>query len=460
MADVVIKSDTGAKPPIVSSPDNQAERERFLAYFDSYIAMTPVQAAEVEQQKLTDYFTALDKRLTRAGPVEKGGLPKPFSVISFFTPSVLRDYKPKDRYQSGELRSLFTEIAKQTRSIVLSEVMICPESMIHDNELHSREAVEIGGLESTLLSSHTGDWRTYSFGFFDIRHLNPKSNAHDWEKYESAIGVPVLALNDDMLKAVSPYASQALLKPLQDVITLCNHDMMHNMVNTISRGDISRLTEAHFKSELKNFMEHKTGHHDPNHALGFESALVVGHARTWRDLKLSATGEQMENAVEAFYDQLERIAAEMAQDPTLSVDERHKAIDYFGMSIPYALARMVPLDDPLMGYALRRLEGIDPTPEQVLNQETYIDLMRNSKETARTLKNYKLAGTPLAQNEDGPYSYAEVRKLQLVRILPAVTILLSPGRRGSQELEAHNRSDEMDRDIVNIILGHHTGRPV
>ncbi len=454
MADTVIKSDTGRRPPILSAPDNSAERQDFFAYFDEHNRRTPVEVAQAEEQRLSYYFEALDKRLTRGGPVAKGGTPKPFSVTTYLIPPILRDYKPRDVYQPGDLRGIFKNIAAQTRSIVMSEVLICPESTVHDPAWRERPSVHLGGVEPTFLDAHKGDRRSYNFGFFDVRQSSLPEETQ-WHKFSSDIALPVLALNDDMLKAIQPHHPQKLLRPLQDIISLCNHDMMHNMVNTISRGDISRPMEAHFKPEMQHFMEHKTGSHGEADALGFESALVVGHARTWQDLKDTPIGEKMSLAIEDFYDHLHVIAQGMKKDSTLSHEEQQQAIDYFATAVPYALARLVPLHDPLMEQALTRAQHIGPAPLAALSSAPKSE----DRRVAHALRNYRKAGTPLAADETAPQSYSEAKKLQLARILPEIAVLLSPARKGSPEHKAHARSDEMDRDIVNIIVSHTKGTP-
>ncbi len=454
MADTVIKSDTGRRPPILSAADNSAERQAFFAYFDEQTIRTPVEAAQAEEQRLSYYFEALDKRLTRGGPVAKGGTPRPFSVTTYLIPPMLRDYKPRDVYQPGDLRGIFKNIAAQTRSIVMSEVMICPESTVRDPAWRERPHVHLGGVEPTFLEAHKGDSRSYNFGFFDVRQ-NSNPEEAELYKYASDIALPVLALNDDMLKTIAPYQPQKLLRPLQDIIGLCNHDMMHNMVNTISRGDISRPMEAHFKPEMQHFMEHKTGAHGAADVLGFESALIVGHARTWQDLKDTLIGEKMSQAIDDFYDHLHVIAQGMEKDSALSVEEQQQAVDYFATVVPYALARLVPLHDPLMERALTRAEHTDPAPFVALSS------VRKAEDTrvVQALQNYRKAGQPLAADESTPTSYSEAKKLQLARILPEIAVLLSPARKGSPEHKAHARSDEMDRDIVNIIVNHTKGTP-
>lgn len=454
MSDIVIKSDTGRAPPVLTAADNSAERSDFLAYFDEHNGRTPVEVASAEEQRLSYYFEALDKRLTRGGPTAKGGTPKPFSVTTYLIPPVLRDYKPLDVYQSGDLRGIFKNIAAQTRSIVMSEVMICPESALHDADLRERPYVHLGGVEPTFLNGHTGDQRSYNFGFFDVRQDSDAQEAH-WKKYSSDIALPVLALNDDMLKTIQPHQPQKLLRPLQTIITLCNHDMMHNMVNTISRGDISRPMEAHYKPEMRHFMEDKTGPYGVEDALGFEGALIVGHARTWQDLKDTPIGEKMSQAIESFYDHLAVMAGAMEKDPSLSLEDRHQAIDYFATAVPYALARLVPLHDPLMERALARGQEIDPAPQKTLSLAS----TAGHTQIIQAFQNYRKAGSPLAADENAPQSYNEAKKVQIVRILPEIAVLLSPARKGSPEYKAHARSDEMDRDIVNIIVRHTKDAP-
>ena len=448
MADTIIKSDTGRRPPILSAPDNSAERQDFIAYFDEQNVRTPVEAAQAEEQRLSYYFEALDKRLTRGGPVAKGGTPKPFSVTTYLIPPILRDYKPRDVYQSGDLRGIFKNIAAQTRSIVMSEVMICPKSALEDPVLRTRPYVHLGGTESTFLDGYQGDRRAYDFGFFDVRQNSDPAETTE-QKFASDIALPVLALNDDMLQAIQSYQPQKLLRPLQDIITLCNHDMMHNMVNTISRGDISRPMEAHFKPEMRHFMEHKTGSYGAADILGFESALIVGHARTWQDLKDTPIGDKMSQAIEDFYDHLHVIAEGLEKNSPLSREEQQQTIDYFATAAPYALARLVSLHDPLMDKALARAQHIDPSPLTALSATRKIEDPR----VVQALQNYRKAGTPLAADETAPQSYNEAKKLQLARILPEIAVLLSPARKGSPEHKAHARADEMDRDIVNIIVG-------
>lgn len=458
MPDKVIKSDAGRRPPLLSAADNDAERQAFFAYLDEQNARTPVEAAQAEQQRLSYYFEALDKRLTRGGPAAKGGSARPFSVITYLIPPILRDYKPRDVYQSGDLRGIFKEIAAQTRSFVLSEVMICPASIAADPALHARPHVHMGGAEETSLNAYENDRRSYSFGFFDVRHDSLPEEIH-WQKYASDIALPVLFLNDDMLNAIQPYQPQKLLQPLQDIITLCNHDMMHNMVNTISRGDISRPLEAHFKPEMMHFMEHKIGSYGAEDTLGFESALIVGHARTWLDLKDTPIGEKMSQAVDRFYDHLQAMAAGMEKDLSPGLESRRQTLDYFAMAVPYALTRLVSLHDPLMARALQRAERVNSAFNHAPPFSPLPAPKTDDPRFAQTLQNYRKSGTPLAADENNPQTYSEGKKLQLAGMLPGIALLLSPARKGSPEYKAHSRADEMDRDIVNIIIGHAKGSP-
>ncbi len=454
MPDVALKSDAGYLPPVTSSADNPADRQEFFSFFDHYIGQNAPAVAAAEDERLSYYKEALDQRFANALPESKGGAKKPFSLVTFLVPPGFRDHKPHDVYEPGDLKKIFKEITEQTRSIILSEVMICPAGLLQDKELSSRKEIYRGGMATEMLAADKDDKRSYHFGFYEIRQP-ATGNAAQWYKFDSDIALPVLALDDDMLAPVSAQQPHKMLRALQTVLTHCNHDMMHNMINTTTQGDISRPLEVGFKEELKRFMEHKTGRYASDDVLGLESSLLIGHARTWRHLENTPAGESMKQALSTYYDELDRIAAGFSADKNLPAATRHQVVDYFAMAVPFALARLLPLHDPLMDYALTRAEKAEPDLPAVLAQDTMIDLKAHNNKNdkaAKTAQYYRAAGTPLAADEKAPQNYAEVKKLQLTRMLPDITILLAPAPKGSPTYAAHARADEMDRDIANIIL--------
>lgn len=449
---MAFKSDAGFLPPVMISADDPAERAHTLAFFDHYIGQNRLEVAATEQKRLSYYFEALDQRFAAATPESKGGPAKPFSLITFITPPAFRDHKPQDVYEKGALTNIFQRIAQQTRSIILSEVMILPHSFVSDPELFSRKEIYSGGVATTALRADAHDTRGYHFGFYDVRQHASGADTQ-WYKYESDIALPVLALDDNMMKPLAPHNPEPLLRALQSVVTYCNHDMMHNMVNTTTKGDISRLTESRYKQELDLFMEHKTGRFSPDDVLGFESALVIGHARTWQHLKDTAVGDNLKQAITHYYDALTQITTQLKTE-ALDADTQHQIVDYYAMAVPFALARMVPLHDALMDYALARAEQVTPDIARVRAQDHTIDDHDKHSKTAKTVQYYRKAGRPLAADESAPQDYAAIKKLQLARMVPDLTILLAPAPPGSETHKAHARADEMDRDIANIILRH------
>ena len=449
---MALKSDVGYKPPVICSADNPQERQEALAFFDHYIHINAADVAAAEDERLSYYKEALDKRFAQALPENKGGPKKPFSLIRFITPPPLRDFKPRDVYEPGDLKNIFAEITSQTRNIILSEVMILPHSFINDEDIQSRKEIHSGGVETTYLHANAADQRAYHFGFYDVRQNNKGADSQ-WYKYESDIALPVLALDDAMLQPVVAHKPHDMLRALQEVVTLCNHDMMHNMINVVTKGDISRLTETHYKAEMTTFMEDKTGMYGSNDALGIESGLIIGHARTWQHLQDTPAGENLQRAVTRFYDELDRIGHEVETDDTLTQDIRHQVMDYFAMAVPFALVRMLPLQDPLMDYALARAAKTDTGP-QAYESEPGQETSPAEEKTLLTQQYYRKAGMPLAADERAPQSYAEAKKLQLTQMLPDITVLLAPAPKGSPAYKAHARADEMDRDITNIILRH------
>lgn len=452
MTDVMIKTDTGNHAPILPALSDRGRLQDFMNYIQGSIEATHLDVARNEQKRLSYYWEALDKRLTRGGPVEKGGAPKKGSVFTYLTPRILRDYKPVDSYRTGDLHNIFEKIATETRSIILAEVAICPQGLMdnpHIAELTDHDLLRAETAKTTLepSSSHA---LAYRFGFLNILK---KDEGISFVPYKSSITFPVLLLDDDMMGIAAEHQSALLLHHLQTIISLSNHDMIHNMINTESKADISHPMEVSFRGRLKRFMEDKTGCHGENDPLGFESALVVGHARTWAYLRKMPAGRQMDHAIEGFYDELARISQEIQARQSLPLEKQHQVIDYFSMTVPFALARMVPLNDPLMERAFQRMHDIDPAPDLILRQEIDMAALKSHPGASCTLKNYDRAGTPLIETAAGPRSYAEHRKLHLVQMLPETTILLSPASKGTPEYKAHQRADVMDRDIVNIIIG-------
>ena len=103
MTNTVIKSILGITPPVLLDKTGLGS---FLAYLKEHDKKTLPDTAAAEATRLAPYFAAMDQRLARAAPVEKGGTQER-SILTYILPRAILPYKPIDRYRPGTLKSIF-----------------------------------------------------------------------------------------------------------------------------------------------------------------------------------------------------------------------------------------------------------------------------------------------------------------------------------------------------------------
>ena len=134
MTNTVIKSILGITPPVLLDKTGLGS---FLAYLKEHDKKTLPDTAAAEATRLAPYFAAMDQRLARAAPVEKGGTQER-SILTYILPRAILPYKPIDRYRPGTLKSIFENVAPMSQNIILSQMSVIPDSYLNSRAVTKR----------------------------------------------------------------------------------------------------------------------------------------------------------------------------------------------------------------------------------------------------------------------------------------------------------------------------------
>ncbi len=353
------KKDIGPAPdpacidaPIIVTTADRSAFEAFIKGLDVDSRLV----ARLESARLAPYFATLSAYMSDA--LRKRREAKPDE------PS--KGPKIDDLIRPENLAAMFNGVADYNRNTVLSQIAIVPDVFIRDEktkkELFDGHAL-LGG--NTL---HHG--RNFNFGFVQVYKRDDKGKA------VSSVAFPLLSLDTPMLELVAPHQPRALLQSLQTVMNSGNHDMLHHMTNeiltsTVSRSfrrepfreffEVAKTNKPLWDWSRKNLSSGR-GDSDP---FSYESWLIMTQreVRNRAETMPGLEQGQVQTAVESCCRELKRISAEMqssAATPEEGARNAHRAVDYFGSMVAYALSRFQPITGPYISTLIEAMEEADP----------------------------------------------------------------------------------------------------
>lgn len=345
----------------------------------------------------------------------------------------------------GALSALFNRMAEKTKNTLLSGLLIAPESLLKTAE--AKDGITHFG-SPVYYNGHS-----FTFGFLQIFTEGEKSST----------SINVLSFNAELMEAIEPFKPTAMLHALQVAATSSNHDMHHHYTSPQISSDIARTMRDSslpkptfaFDNWWDKYFSPYRKDSDP---YSYESALMLNHARIRRLLEEGPAGKALKNDCDDFFDELAHIGKEMAA--ATSIEQAHKAVDYFGTMLIFALARGMPLDHPLMDHVISRLKEADPDPALLEKKSTdIIDTINgNIKLTARfpdqlsyerdALSNYKTKGVELMPEKLEEVNYTALKKLQLMMIQPWIIHLMSPPQPDTQLAKMHDRLGKLYLEMM------------
>jgi len=327
------------KPPIMQTASGDAV-PRILSFLKDLNATPVTDLARHESDRLTPYFTALEKRISV--------VMRPFDgdVITYYqTPMEAPEPPPVEK---GSLKTLFNKVASDTGNIILSEFAILPQdAMMHPDIISLKKH---GHME---LFSQSADFDNsfISMGFIQSRQ----------ENHGPSVSVPVLFLPTNITMDLNGVDATAMLSPLRDILTAGNHDMMHHLTNTYLTGSVSNIKNPPaYAKPLQSFLRENTEEGD-NNPKGYEGWALTSHILTWRGLQNRGMAQDLCESVNTFYDGLDQLDRDMeAQGKTAG--ERSNITNYFSMLCDFVLMRFQPMDSPAAEISTLRAAQLNTNP--------------------------------------------------------------------------------------------------
>ena len=375
-------------PPIITKSGEAGAQE--LHSYIEFLELIPNHIiTSHENQRLTPYFQAMEKRIeATTEPATynedlndltdkiRQDLAGPLNIVAHHPLHLSTENSVQ---QSGQtLSHIFETIAADTGSTLTSEFGIAPLKAIQNDSIHKLE-------RSKKITTHFEPQNFGSYnaklglGFIQVMKSG-RNSAHTF---------PMIAIDDNILtETLLQDSAPAVLESLRSMATAGNHDMLHHLTSTFLTDDVSKYGQKPgYADPLADFLnQHLSGPtYDPK---SYESWALVSHATTWRELAGSGIGNDLERNIVQYYNALEKLGEDLAK--TKTPEECHKIIDYYATAGGFILLRIMPMDNPLMQYALARMEAIDPLPDPVLQVNSFIGFSRVTEIPLKSLQDLYL----------------------------------------------------------------------
>lgn len=385
--------------PVV--PDTSLQSlQRLSGFMDTLIEHGNVAAAKAESVRLAPYFARmsalLDKELTKR------------EDRAFCAEVVCNDPKIarlRKLISKENLAGLFNAMAVKTHHTILSEVAITSHHFFE--------------IPDYAQQTYTYNGHKMIFGFLLMDHPDAKNDDNT--------SCALLTLPPDMIAAIAPYGGEAILRDLQTVMTLVNHDPVHQLSMPLLLNGKERQ-KFDINDAIMKWGD-KISH--------YENFSQITHQRMMRVLKNDPQNEQLYTTLDAFFAKLGdagRRIAEKGGHTAVSRKHAHEVVDFFGMAMGQALMRAFSLNDPVITHYCNQMYRADPFPE--LNNlqhrdKTLDDLQLDQKGKEgrliwQILNSYKDCGLHILSSKDAVMSYKNHKLLQLISLSPADTAPLAP----------------------------------
>ncbi len=446
----MIRKDTGLRAPVVCDPDSDADIYDFLAYVEAQQTTRFQDVSAAEVQRLSGYLDGWGQRIAAEPPA-----PPKRSVLTWArslfdsTPPV----PPLDFSKPGTLSTLFDASSSLTKNVILGQNAIIPQSLMEHDVL--RKGRENGEMTSGFMPSTGYGDTAYGLGFIQVKKREPINPHHNplfggqMKRTVSSVSFPIMTLDDGMLRDISGHNPALMITALQDIVTAANHDPVHQLVKALSPNSeiVESIAGSDVTAELDKAVRTYVGTHGDNHPLGYESWAIATHAATWRAMRETPAGEELQQSIDTYFDELQRISNELGNDPSVTDERRQTIVDYYSTAAGYALVRLMPVNDPLLLHTMDRMEAVAPLPETVINAPR-----KAEPEAQAVIGLYQDSGISFFDENQRPLSYTAAKQLQLIEMLPDVTRMNAPAAPGSDIDTARMRVNGMDRNLLNILV--------
>lgn len=298
-----------------------------------------------------DFIAGLERRdAGENAAAESRRLAPYFRVFGDYLSRTLADRDDKEAKtlrqlaKPGALRDMFNAMAAYTGNAMLSGMLIVPD------DIHKGPAENVAWRNG--FSQNYG-YREYKLeiGFLQLYEGGKKYEA------KSSTTIPVILLDHHMLDRIAAERPQALLENLQRAAAIVNHDMLHHYTSPYIRSDTSHKTRLDYDEVRKTPVYKQVA----AMKFDYEDWAQASHERSLCHDGGAELLEDLRGAVDAYFGELGRIKEDLAADlgPGVLAD----VVDYFGMVMAHMLARLVPLNHPLMAHGIARLKAVDPDPD-------------------------------------------------------------------------------------------------
>lgn len=346
-----------------------------------------------------------------------------------------RDKRLKRLTKPQKLRRVFEAAGKRTGNTILSEIVVMPQ------ELH-RKAQQLPGNKSFASSSQYGNCG-YTLGFLQIFNNG---------ETQGSVSIPLFAFDDGMMLRVAVHKPEVMLRAFAEVMTCGNHDMLHHYTNETLNTDIAqRFTQNsqlpyREKFGVNEWSKRTFGFSGDSSPKSYESWLMLNHRRMRRQMEETAEGISLWESCTRFFDELERIGKNVESD--FGPISAHNVVDYFGTMLCFSLMRFLPLDHPLMDYAIDRLEKADPDTGLVLDKrEQVLEGAKNDSNIHGALSNYDARGANLMPHNNASADYRAIKRAQVMLLAPWVAHLLSPAQHSTSLEQMQERVGRVNLDM-------------
>lgn len=411
--------------PIVLDHQKGPGLESFLGLMQGLKSTRNTVIAAVEARRLAPYFAAMScylKRELRKTAVDKD-----------LTARMEKLLEPK------AITFTFNMMAACTRNTLTSEMILA-----------STDLMESAGPAQSAFTEQQQFQTLYGHGGFSIRvgFLQVRAEASQASE-NSSTTVPVCLIDKKVVAAIKDYAPEPMLQALQRAFTMVNHDMLHHLTSPVLNSDIaSRYDDG--ASPIHIWAMHTM---DATTQLEldrewYEHWAQMSHEKVLLESGVESAGfiADAQHNIDVFFDELERIGAEMMdQEKTAEPLDRvaaNKIIDFMGMTMGHALARVFPLDHAVMQHCFARMEKADLDPTGALRRVTEgmligQDVPPGSEKKAlrnffnedaygkRILDSYKAAGSKIIPAWR-KISYAQLKMLEIARMNADDTLAHAP----------------------------------
>ena len=431
-------------PPIVTAHDKPDEVQALKGYFDLLMQHGVSDVARAEASRLQDagYFNALGEYVGKAqDPKENKDQKRDFSK-----PAVLSD--------------VFSGVADVTSNVILSQVAIIPNNL--------RQTLDLSdvGQRGLNVAYDIADHRM-AFGFLQMHH------ARDRHSIGGSITLPLVVLSNEMLSCIERVKPRAMLEAFQKAFSIVNHDSLHHYHNLFVGNSIAETKISAYTMSLDSMRNWRK-------SVGLlEEWSLSSHSQVLTqqedDMMLSDLG----SAVRTYFTELKRISKEVAVRDRVNVAE---VTDYYSGIMLDTLARLLPLDHPLMNLAVQgaaqadgspetlekrfcdalykvymfgeegALDEYDDKPKMLRDVSRIIDIERNS--VIKTIDMYESAGLSLISKKGESFTQKQVWLLRAIMSSKGGnTVHLAPGGQGNDS-KRRNETANLIRSASETVQNH------